>query len=271
MMSKTTSFHVRHDLQPSFAYELLVLLHAVKTEQTEEELHNAAHAQGFMLRQRNSYSKLLKSLEELSIIEKKRKVVSLTELGQAISEAVLFQRPLLGELIHFLYYTLFDLDSSLRFSWSYRTVCQHLWMTAPCSVNRDRLVNIVTQNAVDLFDENSISFSTQSVLGILYWVDSLYPNCLDTSSKVFSRRLYCPVETFALALNHLYEQHRGDGLSVLLTPEIRQDVCQICLIVPEAFQEMLEQAETSFESVQIRRERGERLIMTGFSWNFLKE
>jgi hypothetical protein len=74
-----------------------------------------------------------------------------------------------------------------------------------------------------------------------------------------------------LALNHLYEQHRGDGLSVLLTPEIRQEVCQICLIVPEAFQEMLEQAETSFESVQVRRERGERLIMTGFNWNFLKE
>jgi hypothetical protein len=270
-MSKIYGFHVRHDLQPTFAYELLMLLHGKETEQTEEDLRRAAHTQGFNLRQRKSYNKILKSLEELSLVEKRRKAVTLTQTGEIISEAILFQRPLLGEVIHFLYYTLFDTDSSLRFSWSYRTICQHLWMTAPCTINRDRFVNIVTQNAIDHFNETSISFSTQSVMGILYWVDSLYPNCLDESGKVFSRRLYCPVETFALALHHVYQRHRGDGLSVLLTPEIKQEICQICLIVPEAFQEMLEQAENCFEDVQIRRERGERLIMSGFTWNFLKE
>lgn len=270
-MSKPTGFHVRHDLQPQFAYELLMLLRAGEAGQTEEELQNAAHDQGFALRQRKSYNKLLKSFEELSIVEKSRKSVVLTEIGQTISEAVLFQRPLMGELIHFLYYTLFDINPSLRFSWSYRTVCQQLWLTAPCTINRDRLVNIVTQNAIDHFDESSISFSTQSVMGILYWVESLYPNCLDDSGKVFSRRLYCPVEAFALALDHVYRKYRGDGLSVLLTSEIRQEVCQICLVVPEVFQDLLEQAETSFENIQVRRERGERLIMSGFTWDFLKE
>lgn len=270
-MSKPTGFHVRHDLQPKFAYELLMLLRAGEAEQTEEELQAEAHAQGFNLRQRKSYNKLLKSLEDLSIVEKSRKSVALTKIGQTISEAVLFQRPLLGELIHFLYYTLFDTDSSLRFSWSYQTVCRQLWMTAPSTINRDRLVNIVTQKAIEYFDENSVSFSTQSVMGILYWVDSLYPNCLDESGKLFTRRLYCPVETFALALYHIYTRHRGDGLSVLLTPEIKQEVCQICLIVPEAFQEMLEHAETSFGNIQVRRERGERLVMSGFTWEFLKE
>lgn len=270
-MSKPTGFHVRHDLQPRFVYELLMLLRAGAAEQTEEELQVEAQTQGFSLRQRKSYNKLLKSLEELSIVEKSRKSVALTELGQTISEAVLFQQPLLGELVHFLYYTRFDTDPSLRFSWSYQTVCQQLWITAPCSINRDRLVNIVTQNATAYFGEDSISFSTQSVMGILYWVDSLHPNCLDESGQLFSRRLYCPVETFALALHHIYTRHRSDGLSVLLTPEIRQEVCQMCLIVPEAFQEMLEHAETSFENIQLRRERGERLVMSGFTWEFLKE
>lgn len=270
-MTKTTGFHVRHDLHPIFAFELLMLLRGISVEQTEEELRAAAYAQGFTLRQRKSFGKLLKSLEELGIVEKSRKSVALTERGQIIAEAVIYQRPLLGELIHFLYYTLFDTDNTLRFSWSYHIVCQHLWTTAPSTINRDRLVNIVTHNAIDDFSENSISFSTQSVLGILYWIESLCPTCLDESGKLFSRRLYCPLETFVLALNHVYEQHSSDSLSVLLTPEIRQEVCQICLIVPEAFQDMLEQAETSFTSVQIRRERGERLIMTGFSWDFLKE
>jgi hypothetical protein len=270
-MTKPTGFHVRHDLQPGFTYELLMLLREDQAGQTEEELQLAARTQGFALRQRNSYSKLLKSLEELGIVERNHKIVALTEMGLIISEAVLFQRLLLGELIHFLYYTRFDSDQSLRFSWSYRTVCQHLWMTAPCTINRDRLVNIVTQHARDYFDEGSISFSTQSVMGILYWVDNLYPNCLDETGKMFSRRLYCPVETFALALNHLYEQYRDDGLSVPLTPEIRHEVCQICFLVPEAFHEMLEQAETSFDNIQVRRERGEKLVMTRFDWDFLKE
>lgn len=270
-MSKPTGFHVRHDLQPNFAYELLILLQSIPEGQTEEDLQIAAQVQGYALRQRTSYGKLINSLEELGVIEKEHKVLRLTDQGRIISEVSLFQRQLLGELIHFLYYTLFASDENLRFSWSYRTVCDHLWMTAPCTVNRDRLVNIVVQNAADQFDETSISFSTQSVMGILYWVGSLHPACLDAQGRMFSRRLYCPVETFLLALHHVYQQFSEDGMSVLLTPEMRQEVCQICLIVPEAFQEMLEQTETSFECIKVRRERGERLAISGFSWKLLKE
>lgn len=270
-MSKPTGFHVRHDLQPNFAYELLILLQSIPEGQTEENLQIAAQVQGYALRQRTSYGKLFNSLEELGVVEKAQKVLKLTDQGRIISEVSLFQRQLLGELIHFLYYTLFTSDKNLRFSWSYRTVCDHLWMTAPCTVNRDRLVNIVVQNAADQFGETSISFSTQSVMGILYWVGSLYPACLDAQGRVFSRRLYCPLETFLLALHHVYQQFSEDGMSVLLTPEMRQEVCQICLIVPEAFQEMLEQTEASFECIKVRRERGERLAISGFSWELLKE
>lgn len=270
-MSKPTGFHVRHDLQPNFAYELLILLQSIPEGQTEEDLQIAAQVQGYTLRQRTSYGKLINSLEELGVIEKAQKVLKLTDQGRVISEVSLFQRQLLGELIHFLYYTLFTSDKNLRFSWSYRTVCDHLWMTAPCTVNRDRLVNIVVQNAADQFGETRISFSTQSVMGILYWVGSLYPACLDDRGRMFSRRLYCPVETFLLALHHVYQQFSEDSMSVLLTPEMRQEVCQICLIVPEAFQEMLEQTEASFKCIKVRRERGERLAISGFSWELLKE
>lgn len=270
-MSKPTGFHVRHDLQPNFTYELLMLLQAIPEGQTEEDLHSAAQVQGYALRQRTSYGKLINSLEELGVLEKAHKLLRLTDQGRIISEISLFQRQLLGELIHFLYYTVFESNDNLRFSWSYRTVCDHLWMTSPCTVNRDRLVNIVVQNAVDEFGETSISFSTQSVMGILYWVGSLYPACLDISGRVFSRRLYCPLEIFMLALYHVYQRFNVDGMSVLLTPEMRQEVCQICLIVPEAFQEMLEQAEASFDCIKVRRERGERLAISGFSWKILKE
>jgi hypothetical protein len=269
-MSKPTGYHVRHDLKPIFAYELLMLLRG-NHEQTEDELKQVAHSQGFNLRQRKNYGKLLRSLEELNIVNRESKSISLTETGRIISEATLLQRDLLAELIHYQYYTLYETNDNLRFSWSYRTVCDHLWMTAPCTINRDRLVNIVVEAATEHFDETSISFSTQSVMGILYWVESVSPSCIEDGGKTFSRRLYCPVETFALALNHIYQRHRGDVLSILLTPEVKDEVCQLCLIVPEAFDEMLEQAEMSFSKIQFHRERGERLIVNDFNWNFLKE
>ena len=270
-MAKASGFHVRHDLQPVFTYELLMLLNATRNAQTEEMLRASAQSQGYTLRQRKDYGKLLNSLEELSLIAKQHKTVTLTPTGRLIAEVSLFQRQLLPELIHFLYYTLFDTDKNARFSWSYRTVCNHLWMTAPATLNRDRLVNIVVQNATSEFGETSVSFSTQSVMGILYWIESLHPECTDSLGRLFTRRLYCPIEIFTLALHHVFQLYRGEGMSILLTPELRQEICQICLIVPEAFQEMLEQAETCFDHIQIRRERGERLVVTNLDWNFLKE
>lgn len=270
-MTKVSGFHVRHDLQPVLTYELLTLLNASDSGQTEEMLQASAQLQGYTLRQRKDYGKLFKSLEELGVITKQQKNVTLTYEGRIIAELSLFQRQLLPELIHFLYYILFDTDKSARFSWSYRTVCDHLWTTAPAALNRDRLVNIVVQNATTEFGETSISFSTQSVMGILYWIEGLHPQCVDSTGQRFIRRLYCPVEIFTLALHHIFKQHKREGMSVLLTPEIRQEVCQICLIVPEAFQEMLEQAETSFDHIQVRRERGERLVITSLGWDFLKE
>lgn len=269
-MTKISGYHVRHDLKPIFAYELLMLLRSEES-QTEEELREVAHAQGFNLRQRKSYGKLLRSLEELDIIHRNSKHISLTEKGEIISEATLLQRDLLAELIHYQYYTLYQFDENLRFSWSYRTVCDHLWMTAPCTINRDRLVNVVIETATEVFDETSISFSTQSVMGILHWVESLSPSCLEDDGKTFSRRLYCPVEAFALALNYVYQIHKRDVLSILLTSEFKEEVCKVCLIVPEAFDEMLEQAEMSFNQIQVHRERGERLIINELNWNFLKE
>lgn len=269
-MSKPTGYHVRHDLKPIFAYELLMLLRS-DDEQTEDELSQTAYAQGFNLRQRKSYDKLLLSLEELNIINRHSKAISLTKVGKIISEATLLQPDLLTELIHYQYYTIYDTNENLRFSWSYRTVCDHLWMTAPCTINRDRLVNIVIEAAAEYFSETSISFSTQSVMGILHWVENLSPTCLKDGGKMFSRRLYCPVEVFGLALNHIYQKHKDDVTSVLLTSELKDEVCKLCLMIPESFDEMLEQAEMSFNQIQVHRERGERLIINDFSWDFLKE
>src|SRR5207244_1802871 len=114
---------------------------------------------------------------------------------------------------------------------------------APCVVNRDKLVNLVTAQALETFQVNGISFSANSVYGVLNWLSALKPACIaiQDNQQKFLRRAYCSVELFMLALHHIVSGCIDtDAPFVSITPEFRQKVCQICLLVPEAFSEMMD-------------------------------
>jgi hypothetical protein len=184
-----------------------------------------------------------------------------------------FYTHLLPEFVHFLYYSSWDLDQDKRFSWSYRTVCNTLWSTSPCTIDRDYLVNLVTQEAIEAFSLKDISFSTSSVAGILNWLVALQPPCITSQGRerMFLRRSHCSVELFALALGHVYQLERDGNVFLTLTTQLRERICQICLVDPEVIDEMFDQTETCFPKLQIRRERGERFAMLDFSWTDIAE
>lgn len=272
-MNKPTGFHVRHDLQPILTYELLTLLRT-ESSQSEQSLQAGALLRGYKLRQRKDYSKLFSSLYELDLLTGDKLLVSLSNLGQSLARIVSFQRDLLPEYVHFLYYASHDIDPNKRFSWSYRTLCDAIWEPAPCAVNRDKLVNLVTQAAAEQFQTESVSFSSQSVAGILNWIEELNPRVLflQDGLQYFKRREYCPVELFMLALNHAYQYKKNNGaLYVSITDEFKLVVCRICLITPESFSDMLVEAETCFKCVHVRRERGDNIAIENFSWAMLEE
>jgi hypothetical protein len=184
-----------------------------------------------------------------------------------------FYPHLLPDFIHFIYYTSWEVNPAQYFSWSYKTVCDHLWETSPGSVDRAYLVSMVLQTAEQSFDLPGISFSTSSVAGILNWLAVLQPACIATQKRqqVFNRRIYCSIELFALALNHVYTISQTDNSFVALTPTLRQNICRLCLINLDAFDELLDQTETHFPKLQIRRERGQRFAMPNFSWADIAE
>lgn len=272
-MNKPTGFHVRHDLQPDLSHELLVLLRALPTAQTQEELKQAAQLRGYKLSERKDYDKLLKSLAELELLASYREPITLSEKGNIVATMATFYPHLLPEFIHFLYYILWDYDQNKRFSWSYRTVCDSLWHTSPCTIDRDHLVNLVTQEAIHVFNLRGISFSISSVAGILNWLAELQPSCLiwRNRQQLFVKRNNCSVELFALTLNHIYQLEKGDNPFLVITPQLRERVCQICLVNLEAFDEMFDQTENCFPKLQVRRERGERFALINFSWSDIME
>ncbi|MBL8049630.1 MAG: hypothetical protein JNM46_00270 [Anaerolineales bacterium] len=272
-MLKPTSFHVRHDLQPVLTYELLNLFLSKPEGQTQEELEHSANIYGFRLRERKDYSKLIKSLMELDVLREEDDRFLLTDKGEIISRLIIYQRDLLAEFIHFLYYSSFDLEPNKRFSWSYRTVCDALWLSAPSVINRDSLVNHVTREAVTIFEENGISFSASSVSGVINWLVELIPNCVVVhgTEQQFVRREYCSIELFTLALNHEYRRKSAVDLAyVTIDSSFREEICRLCLINPDKFSEMLSLAEASFNCVDVRRERGDKISMSKFEWNSLE-
>ena len=179
----------------------------------------------------------------------------------------------MADFIHFLYYTSFDSDPEKRSSWSYKQVCDVLWLTAPSVINRDRLVNHVTREASNTFGVNGISFSISSVSGVLNWLTELLPHCimLRGSDYHFVRREYCSQELFVLSLNHVYRKNNNaDSTYINIDSKIQEEVCKICLIGPEGFHEMLGQVENSFNCIDVRRERGDRVSMENFDWSILE-
>lgn len=272
-MSKPTGFHVRHDLLPELTQELLLLLHNLPPGRTQTHLQAAAQARGYKLSERKDYGKLLRSLVELGLLASSRGALTLSDAGQVVATMVAFYPHLLPDFVHFIYYTIWEIDSAQRFSWSYKTVCDILWQTAPGTIDRAYLVGLVLQEAEQQFNLKGISFSASSVAGILNWLAVLQPVCLTVQGRqqIFNRRSYCSVELFALALNHVYQINQNGSPFVPLSPLFRQNICRLCLITPEAFDEMLDQTENHFAKLQIRRERGERFSMLNFSWADLVE
>jgi hypothetical protein len=271
-MNSASGFHVRHDLGPSHTHEIMTLLRAVDGSATLEEIQGIAEQHGYTIRSRKDWSKPLKSLVELGLVDEHKKRLSLTEIGTSVAELIAFQPDLLPDFVHFLYYSCYDDAPEKRFSWSYRLICDSLWNSAPCVINRDKLVNVVTAQALEIFHVNGISFSTNSVYGVLNWLYALEPACIvvQENEQKFLRRAYCSVELFMLSLHHILGIYGSADPYTPITPELRQRICQICLLMPESFSEMLDQADIQFDCLQIRHERGDRIAIRDFSWSVLE-
>lgn len=267
-MKKPTGFHVRHDLRPQLTHELLLVLKTASMGLELKEIQTLAAQHGLELRHRKSYTKLLLSLRELNVIKQQAQNVCLSHIGETLAVLSLYQPHLLAECIHFLYMTSWDKETNNRVSWSYKTVCQLLWQNAPGTVDKDRLVRQVGQKAEEAFAVGDISFSVSSIAGIFQWLAQLQPPCLQENH--FILRPYCPLETFMLAINHLY-QTSGKQTYLPISPTLRQQVCQICLIPTEAFFDLLQQTDDCFPQLHIRRERGDRYAIHNFGWHHLLE
>ena len=258
-----TTFHVRHDFTPTVAREALLILRVADIT-SEHELLARAKEHDLEIGHRKSAAKVLASLRDLGLVKQSsrgERTIALTPLGAQIAEVASRNELLFVELIHQRYCWLWaEKFGGEGFAWAYQTVTRELWNGAPTPIDRDQLVSLILASAGDVFDVDSVSFSTSSVLGVLYWLRALSPPCIQNDE--FRYRPTFPAEALLVALEGIYAlQGRRLGTPMYLDADTRVKISQVTLSDPEALQEVIFEAETAFDLIHYYGSRGEVITL----------
>jgi len=154
------------------------------------------------------------------------------------------------DLLHFLFYTAWSQEHPAQHlrSWSYRFICNYLWTMQNLTLISDTK-NTLTQHldnqahldfeGLQEFKSEKLSVGKQTLAGVLEWLSHLTPTVYE--AEEFKRRSTCAAELFLLALNRSYEVSNSVfGMDLLLSPQRRDEICQLCLLDPMQFDRMLD-------------------------------
>lgn len=228
----TLSFHIRHEVRPERAKDVLVSIansepydHIV---QVDRQLHH---------------------LGQLGLIDQ----LKLSKLGEIILGLCQTKPDLWGDLLHFVQYTLWnenrpDLNG---FSWTYRNLSNYLWQHATVTGIDHKFFEPVVSSLINQAEHSTyfdveqtrkaaISLSRDSLRGGYHWLGSVMPPVIENGTT-FNRRYFCPPELLLLAIGWVAQQTEGElGIDLLLTPERREMICKVCLLDPTALDRVLD-------------------------------
>ncbi|HIQ06287.1 MAG TPA: hypothetical protein EYH31_11500 [Anaerolineae bacterium] len=153
------------------------------------------------------------------------------------------------ELIHGLYATTWNTSLPARHtvSFSYAQACRLFWEKAPFPFNSENrqvlageMIGAIRARfaGLDGYDVGTLSYRSFSLSGVTVWLEALSPPAVQ--DDVVQRRGSCWPELLVLALAQTYrESGAALGMDLLLTPERRTSICQICFLEPTALDRLL--------------------------------
>jgi len=248
-------FHVRHNAKPVFVREVLQIL-GENASLTLKDVLDIGRQRGYQVGAAVQSGQSLKenpvqTAKDLGLIADE--ALALTDRGQQMFRLLRYKPGVFNEIMHVLHYTLWRPDNPTEhcFSWSYHTTCDQLWVCGSTAIDRGYLVSQVSEMAMTQFETNRVSFSKDSVRGVLQWLAELEPPVLDKENRTYTRRTFCPPETFALAVDYLYQVEGADYQTNLLLDTGKQEtLCKVCLLEPTAFDAVLDWATGQYDFLQ---------------------
>jgi hypothetical protein len=247
-VSQPSPFHVRI-VQPAQVREVLRALYTLGGPIINEAI--LAENCGFRVNEPVLACRMLGLVEGRDL--------RLSPEGKTLVQVDRVKPSLFSEIVHFYYYSIWDghNEDANRFSWSYAALCGALWESGISAINRGQLAARVADLAMDRFRTQKVSFSENSVAGVLGWLRLLTPPVLKDSEAggrrqtSFMYRGFCPPETFVLALDFLHRLTGTDyQTNLLLDLEKQETICKVCLLEPTAFDTVLDWAIGQFPFLQ---------------------
>jgi len=155
------------------------------------------------------------------------------------------------EAMHQLLYTFYVFDNTKRFSWAYARIVDALWTNGERMMDGEakaQLVGMVAEEAVREFGlpPREISFSTDSVRGVLHWLRAMEPAPVikERGKDFFRRRYYCDPIVFLWAVDFLYRANNHHyGIRMFLSPERIEQLCKLCVLDPTGLDNVLMMAK----------------------------
>jgi len=179
--------------------------------------------------------------------------IGLTKYGWVLAQ---IREEALNDLLHYVLYTGWSKEQPRHFlqSWAYRQCSDQYWeleeveLTTTFSKKQvSDIANLVDEvfPLLGVQDYQEVSFSTKSINGVHKWLEALDPPVL--VGKSYKRRTFCQPELMMMALAYVL---RDDAdiyeTDVLLTPEIREQLCRITHLDPNALDETLDWALSAY-------------------------
>lgn len=178
----------------------------------------------------------------LGLLDQGDGVVRLSATAQAILTMSPRAQP---DLLHFLLMTAWHdgADPALGCAWSYRSFCERLWSHGAVRLAADetkRTVADLLDLAQAVFpDLRLAALSPKSVLGMRKWLELLDPPVF--AGDEFNRREVCSPELLLLAIGQVVFLDGAEiGIDLLLTPQRREAICQLCLLEPGSLDRSLD-------------------------------
>lgn len=242
------SFHVRYQAKPETIRAILEVLTArnpANNQELREALEGLGHKTGTMDEQLNR-------LRKLGLIDNNS--VQLTERGQVCAEILVKQPVFFFDLLHYYHFTLWDKSRPdiNRFSWTYRTVCLHLWELGSAAVDKQALLERVMEETLNQFPyESNVSLSGGTIRGVLDWIGKLEPPVYD--GQYFQRRSFAPPELALLGVDHLYTSQGIEyGELLALDNAAFKEIAVLCLVDDGVLDTMFKECTQRFSWFEIQ-------------------
>ena len=244
-MNNRISFHIQHNAKPIYLEKILSSASqdgSVDAAQVELELVN----DGVEIKKGN-VQRTLDIANKLGIVEKssasKYKIVS---LGLFLKKMALYKHDIYSDVIHFLFYTLWELGNHQDYwSWSYSRICDLFWQNRPNKPNNSTMFGQLSAIAGDTFPTLNPAVGTETITAVSYWVKELNPPffIIDDNSKISSckERDWFTPELALLGISYLYTIKKVSiSTPILLDQSCIDLLTPLCLTTQGTIMSMIE-------------------------------